>query len=190
MDKDQHLLCKCGQIQRGPGACAPARPRAAIHSSQGAGAPFIWKQGRGPDRLRRVPRAGGRGPAGRGDRVTERPPAWKTPQRGELDLSRGFSSPVFFLGRIFYHLSSCWPYFNAYIRIPRFRPYSPEERLKGPKWTTAPAAAQARWAPGGPPPSSPGVSRAGWGGDRWSSWGREPAPGPGAGLARRGGPTG
>ena len=70
--------------------------------------------------------------------MTEGPPAWKTPRRGELELSRGFFRPYFFLGPVFYHLSSCPLYFTANTYIPRLRPYFPEQHLKGPKWTAGP----------------------------------------------------
>lgn len=69
---------------------------------------------------------------GRGDRGTERPPAWKTPQRGRPALPRGFSPLLFLLGPIFYDLPSGWPYFNASISFRRRRPNSPGDRLKGP----------------------------------------------------------
>lgn len=127
------------------GACAPARPRAAIQRSQGAGAPFIWGRGRGPDGLRRVlGPAAGAGGAGGGGRVTKALPPGKT---------ESWSSPAaflrlyFFIGPVFfYHLSSCPLCFTANTYIPRLRPYFPEQHLKGPKWTAGPrVAARARW---------------------------------------------
>lgn len=58
MDKHQHLLCKCGQIQPGPGGVR-ARPRAGHSAPRGAGGPSYGNRARSRQLATRSPRAGG-----------------------------------------------------------------------------------------------------------------------------------
>lgn len=164
MDKHQHLLCKYpanpararGVRARltASGHSALPRRRRALHMEAGPRA----------DRLRRVLGPGaGAGGSRSGGRVTEGPPARKT----ESWSSPRLSSPVFFIGPVFYHLSFCPLCFTANTYIPRLRPYFPEQHLKGPKWTAGPRGCAERGGGGGTAqtwPGSPEGLRRGTGG--------------------------